>query len=112
MEKRMDKKLMGMLGAASTLALLAGGSASAATSGTEPAGVAPANSFAELLDPIPNAVDVLKVDNENRASEPAQAPEQVAQYHHHHHHHYYHHHHHHYYHHHHWYHHHHHHHYW
>jgi hypothetical protein len=103
----MDKKLMGMLGAASALALVAGVSAPAAASANEPNGLAPARSFAELLDPIPNAVDVLKADNEERTSDPAPASERVAEdYHHHHHYH-----HHHYYHHHHWYHHHHHHHY-
>jgi hypothetical protein len=43
-----------------------------------------ANSYAELLEPIPNAAAVLKVVDEQA---PADANIQLAQYHHHHHHH-------------------------
>ncbi len=97
----MDKKLLGVLGAASTLALIAGGPATAATGGSEPPTLRPAQSFGELLDPIPNATEILAADDEKLANEPAPAPMQMAQWHHHHHHHFYHHHHHHFYHHHH-----------
>jgi hypothetical protein len=94
-----DKTIMGLFGGASALALLGGGQiASAAAAAYETIGLAPARSFAELLDPIPNATDVLKADNERAAADTAidERPMVVAQYHHHHHHHHYYHHHHHY----------------
>jgi len=94
----MDKKLLGVLGAASTLALIAGGPATAATGGSEPPALQPAQSFGELLDPIPNAAEILAAEDEKPATDTA--PIQMAQYHHHHHHHHHYHHHHH--HHHHW----------
>jgi hypothetical protein len=96
----MDKKIIGALGAASALALAAGGSAIAAP-GAETPSLRPAQSFAELLDPIPNATATL-IAEDQKPAETDEAPVQLAQYHHHHHHH----------HHHHWYHHHHHHHHW
>lgn len=89
----MDKKWMGAVGAASALALL-GGAASAAVPATGPQGVMPARSYAELLDPVPNAAAVLKADDERLAAE-QDHPVQLAQYvedgfyHHHHHHHHY-----------------------
>jgi hypothetical protein len=100
----MDKTIIGLLSGASALALMGGAQAA-------PVAVAPASSFAELLEPIPNAVELLNADNQRAASEAAgdEHPIQLAQYYHHHHHHHYHHHH--YHHHHHYYHHHHHHHY-
>jgi hypothetical protein len=91
----MDKKIVGALGAVSALALAASGSAVAAP-GVETSALRPAQSFAELLDPIPNAAATLIAEDQNSA--PAEgAPVQLAQYHHHHHHHhhFYHHHHHH-----------------
>jgi hypothetical protein len=98
----MDKTIVGLLSGASALALMGG--AQAAPPAVEPA-IQPASSFAELLEPIPNAVERLNADNQRAASDAAadEHPVQLAQYyHHHHHHHYYHyHHHHHYYHHHH-----------
>ena len=84
----MDKKLIGVIGGVSALALLSG-SAVAAPSPSEDAGLKPARSFSELLDPIPNATTVLRIEDE-KAMSGAQAEEgltQVAQYHHHHHHH-------------------------
>jgi len=84
----MDKTLAGLLGGASALALV--GAVQAANVPAEPSGsLKPAQSYAELLDPIPNAAELLKVDNLTRdsdvtAGEPSM---QLAQYHHHHHHH-------------------------
>lgn len=110
---------MGLLGGVSALAILGAGQASAAPSpGGETAGLQPARSFGDLLDPIPNASRLLRAEDERNAGSASAAdkPVVLAQdyYHHHHHHYYYHHHHHHYYHHHHHHHyyHHHHHHYW
>jgi hypothetical protein len=105
----MDKKLMGMLGAASTLALLTGGAAAATPNEASGPELRPAQSFAELLDPIPNALETLKAeDQKGPPATTESSTEKVAQYYHHHHHHhyyyhphhhyYYHHHHHHYYH--------------
>ncbi|MBV8107932.1 MAG: hypothetical protein JO223_25595 [Hyphomicrobiales bacterium] len=92
----MDKTIMGLLSGASALALMGG--AQTAPAAAEPA-IQPASSFAELLEPIPNAVELLNADNERAASNAAagEHPVQLAQYyyHHHHHHHYRHHHHHH-----------------
>ena len=105
----MDKTLISLLSGASALAILGGAQASAATTIDESDVLQPARSFAELLDPIPNAEKVLRAENE-RGSDAAvseEKPMEVAQYHHHHHHHYYHHHHHHHYYHHHYHHHHH-----
>ena len=115
----MDKTLISLLGGASALALLNGSPASAGSPPDKTNMLQPARSFAELLDPIPNAENVLRAENERGAAVAGETPLVVAQYyhhhhhhhyyHHHHHHHYYHHHHHHYYYHHHYYHHHHHH---
>jgi hypothetical protein len=93
------KTIMGLLGGASALALLSGSQASAARPVDEVNVLQPARSFAELLDPIPNAENVLRAENE-RAADATVAEEKpmvVAEYYHHHyhHHHYYHHHHHH-----------------
>jgi hypothetical protein len=94
----MDKTIMGLLGGASALALLGGSQASAAPTPDEVRLLQPARSFAELLEPIPNAEKVLRAEDE-RASDTAGSEDEpmvLAQYHHHHHH-YHHHHHHHYY---------------
>jgi len=90
----LDKTIMGLLGGASALALLSGSQVSAAPSVNESNALQPARSFAELLDPIPNAENVLRVENE-RAVDAAVAEEKpmmIAEYYHHHHHHHYHHH--------------------
>ena len=87
----MDKNVIGLLGGASALALIGG--AGAAWAGPA-APLSPARTYAELLDPIPNAAERLKADDQRAASI------ELAQYYHHHHHYYHHHHHHH--HHHHW----------
>jgi hypothetical protein len=105
----LDKTIMGLLGGASALALLGGSPASAASSVDDVNLLQPARSFAELLEPIPDAEKVLRAENA-RSNDPAVSEERpmvVAQYyHHHHHHHHYHHHYHHHHHHHHYYHHH------
>jgi hypothetical protein len=97
-----DKTIMGLLGGASALALLGGPQASAAPSVNDVHLLQPARSFAELLEPIPDAEKVLRAENAriSDAAAPEQKPMVVAEYYHHHHyyhHHYYHHHHHHHY---------------
>ncbi|MGB7974840.1 MAG: hypothetical protein WCF81_10945 [Roseiarcus sp.] len=97
----MDKTIMGLLGGASALALLGGSQASAAPPVDEVNVLQPALSFAELLDPIPNAEKVLRAEDERTGTVASEEkPMVMAQYYHHHHHHHYHHHHHHYHHHH------------
>src|SRR5579884_1913405 len=91
-EDHMDKKIAGLLGAAAALTL----TSSAQAVPTQPA---PVTTYADLLQPVPNAVDALNHDEATRAQEqPAQV--ELAQFfghhhHHHHHHGFYHHHHHH-----------------
>jgi hypothetical protein len=100
----LDKTLISLLGGASALALLSGSSAFAASPPDKTDMLQPARSFAELLDPIPNAENVLRAENERNRDATVSQEESVVvaqYYHHHHHHHYYHHHHHPYYHHHH-----------
>jgi hypothetical protein len=101
----LDKTLISLLGGASALALVGGSQASAAPAVDEANLLQPAQSFAQLLDPIPNAEKVLRAENERSdAGTAEEKPIVLAQYHHHHHHHHYrHHHHHHHYHHHHYY---------
>jgi hypothetical protein len=106
----LDKTIISLLSGASALALLGGYQASAASAPDQASLLQPAHSFAELLDPIPNAENVLRaeIDRTGDDNSGQEKPMVVAQYHHHHHHHYHHHHyhHHHYHHHHHHYHHH------
>jgi hypothetical protein len=83
----MDKKLMGVLGAASTLALLAGGAAAATPTEASGPELRPAQSFAELLDPIPNAIETLKAEDQKGPPATESSTEKVAQYYYHHHHH-------------------------
>ena len=89
----MEKKIAGLLGAVAALGTLATAQASPA-----PADVLKASSYADLLEPIPNAARMLQAMEQEAAAQPADKNVQVAQfyYHHHHHHHgYWHHHHHH-----------------
>ena len=58
---------MSLLGGASALALLGGSQASAAPPVDEVNLLQPARSFAELLDPIPNAEKVLRAEDERSA---------------------------------------------
>lgn len=84
----MDKTIIGLLSGASALALL-GGVSDAASLPQEGANSVPAaRSFSELLDPIPNAVNILKAESEQVPDEgTAEAPMVLAQFYHHHHHH-------------------------
>ncbi len=76
----MDKLVIGLLGAVAGLATA--GSAQAMTSpAANPAeGVTTAASYAELLDPIPNAVETLKADDAARAAQPTMEGVQQADY--------------------------------
>jgi hypothetical protein len=76
----MDKKLAGLLGAAAALTTMTG--ANAAT----PAPALQATSYAELLNPVPNAVAQLIADDEARATRSRDGEVDVAQADHHHHH--------------------------
>jgi len=58
----MDKKLAGLLGAAAALTTMTGANA------TAPATTLHATSYAELLNPVPNAVAQLIADDEARAT--------------------------------------------
>ena len=83
----MDKKLAGLLGAAAALTTMTGANAAA------PATALQATSYAELLNPVPNAVAQLIADDEVRANRSRSGEVDVAQirvevdHHHHHHHH-------------------------
>ena len=92
----MDKTLVGLIAVVGAMTPLS--VAHADVSSSELSQAMEATSFADLLQPIPNAAAILKVaDEQSAVSEPEGV--QLAQYHHHHHHHryyYYHHHHHHY----------------
>ena len=80
----MQNKMTGLLGAVAALGTL--GIAQAAPA-PERSDVLKANSFAELLEPIPDAVSRLKALDESQSSSPAERRIQLAQHHHHHHHH-------------------------
>jgi hypothetical protein len=90
MEPQMDKTTLGIMGAITSLAAAGAVSATAAPANVEP--VSQANSYAELLDPIPNAVERLAMVNSQvdrdgaRLIEAQYYPDgQVAHHHHHHH---------------------------
>jgi hypothetical protein len=98
----MDKKIAGLLGAVAAVATMGAAQGSTASEPTSNDPLA-AQSYADLLTPIPNATEALVADNARLAAKSADGV-QLAQfyYHHHHHHHhhhryfrYYHHHHHH-----------------
>jgi hypothetical protein len=89
----MDKKLAGLLGAAAALTTMTAAQAAMPEQTTE---MAPATSYRDLLDPVPNALSALKADDAKRNEAPktelAQVSVQVGgghhhYYHHHHHHH-------------------------
>jgi hypothetical protein len=82
----MDKKIAGLLGAVATLGTF--GTAEAAPPPT-PADVLQANSYADLLEPIPNAGALLQAIDESapQASENVQLAQFYYHHHHHHHHH-------------------------
>ena len=88
----MDKKIAGLLGAVATLGAL---NAAQAAPNPAPTDVMRANSFADLLTPIPNASALLQAIDESAPAKPADPNIQLAQvvigigrgHHHHHHHH-------------------------
>lgn len=89
----MDKKIAGLLGAAAALTAVNSAQAAAPTTGVEPAAT-----YRDLLEPIPNALAMLKSEDAQGTTAPASGQTRLAQHHHHHHHRYwrpYHHHHHH-----------------
>ena len=85
----MEKKIAGLLGAMAALGAL---NTVQAAPTPAPSDVLRANSFAELLEPIPNAAALLRAVDESRPNPPADENVQLAQYYHHHHHHHHHHH--------------------
>jgi hypothetical protein len=81
LEIRMDKRIAGLLGAVGALASLPG---AVAASPADPAVMLKAQSYAELLNPIPNAKAVLAAVDETQ--DRTANSFQVAEHHHHHHH--------------------------
>jgi hypothetical protein len=79
----MDKKIAGLLGAVATLGTF---NAAEAAPAPAPTDVLRANSYADLLEPIPNAVALLQAVDKF-APAPATENVQVTQFYHHHHHH-------------------------
>jgi hypothetical protein len=80
----MEKKIAGLLGAMATLGALNGAEAAPAPAPTD---ILRANSFADLLEPIPNAAALLQAVDESRPAPSADENVQLAQFYHHHHHH-------------------------
>jgi hypothetical protein len=87
----MEKKIAGLLGAMAALGAF-NATEAAPIPTPAPSDVLRANSFAELLEPIPNAATLLKAVDESRPSPSADENVQLAQFYHHHHHHHHHHH--------------------
>ena len=81
--KQMDKKIAALLGAAAALTTMSAAQSAVA----EPTQNTPPTSYRDLLEPIPDALNALKIDDARIAAAKTQGGEQVAQYHHHHHHH-------------------------
>ncbi len=81
-EARLDKKIAGMVGALAAVAPVAAMAA--------PADPMAAASYADLLKPIPNAVETLKASDAVLSSEDGAKVEMAQYYHHHHHHHFFH----------------------
>jgi hypothetical protein len=81
----MDKKVAGLLGAAAALTAMTAAAQATPAQNTE---LAPPTSYRALLDPIANAVPVLKADDarlaQRSAEEVAQISVQLGHHHHHH----------------------------
>jgi hypothetical protein len=86
LEKSMGKKIAGLVGAMATLGAFNGAQA-APTPSPAPTDVLRANSFADLLEPIPNAAALLRAVDESGPIPSADENVQLAQFYHHHHHH-------------------------
>jgi hypothetical protein len=84
--ENMERKIAGLLGAMATLGAFNAAEAAPMPS-PAPSDVLRANSFADLLDPIPNAAALLQAVDESGPVPSANENIQLAQYHHHHHHH-------------------------
>src|ERR1700730_18160579 len=83
----MDKKIIGLLGAAAALSTFTNANATQVESTTP----VPAANFRDLLNPVPNALEALKAYDARlakaKATEVAQISIQLGHHHHHHHHH-------------------------
>jgi hypothetical protein len=84
--ENMEKKIAGLLGAMAALGAFNAAEAAPIPS-PAPTDVLRANSFADLLNPIPNAAALLQAVDESGPVPSANENIQLAQYHHHHHHH-------------------------
>src|SRR3981189_1036562 len=82
----MEKKIAGLLGAMATLGAFSGAQA-APTPSPAPTDVLRANSFADLLEPIPNAAALLRAVDESRPSSSADENAHLSQFYYHNHHH-------------------------
>jgi hypothetical protein len=91
LEEDMEKKIAGLLGAVAALGALNAAQAAPAPS-PAPSDVLRANSFADLLEPIPNAASLLQAIDESAPVQSVDENVQLAQFYHHHHHHHHHHH--------------------
>jgi hypothetical protein len=81
----MDKKIAGLLGAAAALTTMSAANAGVPSQSSE---LAPATSYRDLLDAIPNPIASLKADDARLAeTQPAEGTQVAQNYHHHHHHH-------------------------
>jgi hypothetical protein len=85
-EENMEKKIAGLLGAMATLGAFNAAEAAPIPS-PAPTDILRASSFADLLEPIPNAAALLQAVDESRPSPSADQNVQLAQFYHHHHHH-------------------------
>ena len=81
----MDKKIAGLLGAVGALASV--GIAQATTNPADPTEALKAQSFADLLEPIPNAMEKLRAVDETESAPRVQTAQLFIEHHHHHHHH-------------------------
>jgi hypothetical protein len=90
LERKMEKKIAGLIGAVAAIGAATGvAQAAPAPAATD---VLNANSFADLLEPVPNAATKLQALDE-QTTDSAEPGVQLAQYYYHHHHHHHHHHH-------------------
>ncbi|HEY2532295.1 MAG TPA: hypothetical protein VGJ20_30930 [Xanthobacteraceae bacterium] len=79
----MDKKIAGLLGVAAAVGAVTGAQAAPA----QRPQLAVPSSYKDLLEPVPNALALLKADDAARAQTGPAARVELVQYHHHHHHH-------------------------
>jgi hypothetical protein len=91
LEELMEKKIAGLLGAVAALGTLNAAQASPAPA-PDPSDALKANSYADLLEPIPNAAKILRALDEQAPAKSSEGDVKVAQWYHHHHHHHHHHH--------------------